>query len=227
MTFHWFGASWPYGDELENRLFAYPYLVSAHFNQRCANHAVNASSIQHMIVQFNQAVLEPGDVAFFGLTSEDRMYIPDTHLYMQANLNNDPRIDMERNRQWYKYFDSKEQRQFSITNTLDLLKAYCVSKQVTPYFYNVHTETIYSTALITPADWLIPSDQCLANEILHIIDNEYYCVVASDQSWITNKDWKLHKPLVDKYIKPNYAHPNKQGHKKLSIRLINEISNKG
>jgi hypothetical protein len=35
MTFHWLGGSIVYGDELEDRLNAYPYLVSEHFDQQC------------------------------------------------------------------------------------------------------------------------------------------------------------------------------------------------
>ena len=224
MTFHWLGGSIVYGDELEDRLNAYPYLVSEHFNQQCSNHAVNASSIQHMIVQFSQAECKPGDTVFFGLTSEDRMYIPDTHFYMAANLYGDARIDLERNKQWYKYFDSKAQRQFSIANTLDLLKAYSDSKQVTAYFYNTFTEAEYSTHLVGPGDWLIPPKRCLAREILHIIDNEYYNVVTDDQSWIKEVDWQLQEPLVEMYIRPNHAHPNELGHKVLADHLI-EILN--
>jgi len=224
VTHHWFGDSWVYGDELEDTKLAYPYIVSKYFDVECKNHAVNASSIQHMLIQFKQAIFEPGDTAFFGLTSEDRNYVYDTHLYYSANLLKDYRIDLELNKHWYKYFDSPQQRQHSIASTLDLLKAYCVALDVTPYFYNTFTVSSYKCLLLENKDWLIDPAECLANEILHIVDNDYYDVVTKDQHWINESDWLIQEPLVHKYFKPNYAHPNSLGHQMLSKRLINETT---
>ena len=221
MTFHWFGDSWTYGDELEDTSLAYPYLVSKYFDVECKNHAVNASSIQHMLIQFKQTIVKPGDIAFFGLTTEDRNYVYDTHLHYSANLLKDHRIDLELNKHWYKYFDSPQQRQHSIASTLDLLKAYCVELDVTPYFYNTFTVSSYKCLLLENKDWIINPTECLASEILHIINN--VDVVTNDQHWIKEADWRLHEPLVHKYIKPNYAHPNPHGHQVLSERIIQEI----
>ena len=224
MTFHWFGDSWVYGDELADKSLAYPYLVSKHLDQECKNYAVCASSVQHMLLQFEQAKFTPGEIAFFGITSEDRNYIYDTHLLLSANLHNDQRIDLSKNKQWYTYFDTKVHRLKSIASTLDLLKAYCKEQQVVPYFYNLFTVSEYNCKLLLAKDWLVGPNDHFASEIMHIVDNQYFTVVTSNQAWIKDKDWSIHSPLVDKYFSPNYAHPNPQGHQVLSERLINAIT---
>ena len=224
MTYHWFGDSWVYGDELQDTGVAYPYLVSKHFKQQCKNYAVCASSIQHMLLQFEQAEFQPGDTAFFGLTSEDRNYIHNTHLLLSANLHDDRRVDLSKNKQWYKYFDTKIHRLRSISCTLDLLKAYCSDKQVVPLFYNLFTVSSYDCKLLTTSDWIVDPLDHIASEIMHIVDNQYFTVVTDNQSWIKDKDWSIHAPLVDKYFSPNYAHPNALGHEVLSKRLIDAIT---
>jgi len=231
MSFYWFGDSWVNGDELNNEVsgntskYTYARLVSDHFGEECNNYSTNASSIYYMVVQLKSIIhkIKENDVIFFGITGGDRFvtlsetYEPQ-HMTIAA-LVDDHRI-AKHNEIWYKYFDTIPQRDLMNSNALDLLKAY--SGDAKSYFYNIfHKQQFNECLLLSDDDWLIPSDDCLASNIMHVFDNKYYTFIGADQPFLSNDEWKKHSELIDKYFKPNYAHPNIKGHQMLAERIIN------
>ena len=176
--------------------------------------------------------LHPGDYVFVGLTSPDRILIKDgktRDLALVHALDNFSGYEREKLliKQWYKYFDSPEQQCYTNTNALDLLKSYCNQFGVHLCLFNLFTTKLNVNCLsVTDNDWIIPNDYCVALEILDVIDNEYYTVIESDREFLTVEQWEQQKLKVEKYIKPNWAHPNVAGHKKIANYLITQIEDK-
>jgi hypothetical protein len=232
MSYHWFGDSWVRGDEIDlisddfsNYTFA--NLVTKHFDQQCYIHAVDASSILHLLIQFRNAEVEPNDICFFGLTSLDRMCIigndKEYHLYLTAVLHKDSRIDHAMMEAWYKYFDSTNNRKFIAEIVVDLLISLCKEKKAKAYFYNTFTKNNLTTTLTNSQDWLVDSTTCVAESILHVFDDVNGTVIVDDCSSITEQEWSIQKPLVEKYIHPNFVHPNFAGHRKIADYLIEKL----
>ena len=234
MTFHWFGDSWVYGDELENRTLAYPYLVSNYFEAGCQIHAEKASGVSHLVWQTKNANIQPGDTVFYGLSGLDRTFAfasdgcihhltEGMQLYPQW-VKNAETLNLVQT--WYKNFDNQYTRHYASANALDLCKAFALQNKATAYFYNIFSINKIDTEIVQPEDWLINPLHCLGEEILHLLDNEFYTIILKDQPYLLEKEWKMQKNMLEKYFYPNGNHPNELGHITLSKRLINEIASR-
>lgn len=232
MTFHWFGDSWPYGDELDDRTLAYPHLVSQHFGVNCMVYAEKASGPSHLVWQTKNANINPGDKLFYGVSGLDRAFAfgSDNSIHHMTQgmalypkwVKNPETLNFVN--AWYKNFDSDITRQYAAANALDLCKALAIKHDATAYFYNIFSVAEIDTQLVENTDWIIHKAQCLAEEIVHVLDNEYYTIVLNDQPHLSEQDWTKQESMLKKYFRPNGNHPNYIGHQKLSKRLIDEIT---
>lgn len=234
--FIWCGASWETGDELtlllpkdqiKNNIF--PQLVSDHYNVTCVNLAEHARCIEHLIWQFKsiENTLTSNDIIFFSLPAPHwSMFIGDDEKVkrLSANYKNDHRID-KYSEYWFKYFDNSNQRAWRNDMTLEFLANWCENKHI-QYFFYAQANHYYPKYLTKAVNWLIPPNQCIAEFIVPVIDDNFYEVVTSDREWLKTSDWALQQPLVEKYISPCYCHPNIEGHKKIAQSIIEILNTK-
>lgn len=235
--FFWFGDSWLQGSELELTVppgdilnFVFPTLVSNAFSAKCVNKSESGSGPDIIPHAFSKASnqMSPGDIAFFFLSAPHRVSLlseqgiphqiipgPNYNRYVHPYVN-----------QWFKFFDTEPQRIYTYERTINLLYLWCKELGVIPYFCNIFTtvETSVITDLTPSSAWILPKNQCLAQIILHSIDNKNGVVISDDIPEIKTDDWNIHKEMLELYVKPGYCHPNVQGHKKISEKLIDFLS---
>lgn len=233
IKFHWFGDSWVAGDELENPAqHRFSELVSQHFGATCLNYGINGSGVTALPVLLHSKLSQigPNDTVFFCLTSSIRTSMFDEHNKLKNILVNGyaahdlhPHSD-----QWFRYFDNAAQRVYNYDSTINLLWLWCKHLDLKCYFLNLFTTEPTSIIDCVPESaWLVPRDKCIAQSILSTIDNKYGSIFVDDNPELTNQQWKIQKQQVEQYIRPNFAHPNIQGHAKIAndlIELINERS---
>ena len=130
-------------------------------------------------------------------------------------------------KQYLKYFDNPYQRTYNYDRSINLLYFWCKSLGIKCYLSNIFTTQ--STPVMDhtdPKGWLLPRDQCIATSIVPYIDNDSGGVLVNDIPTISNEQWRLQHPYVEKYIKPLLCHPNVEGHKKIAQTIINLIESK-
>ena len=49
--------------------------------------------------------------------------------------------------------------------------------------------------------------------------------MADDNPKLTNEQWRLQQPYVEKYIRPCHSHPNQAGHQKIAQEIIKLLTN--
>lgn len=238
--FYWFGASWVFGDELHlfdvspesKDSYTFAGLVSQHFEADCVNLSLRGSSINYMPMEFYKILNDINvaqDTMFFLLPSNHRTSLFDEQgdlknilgetRYQAHNVH--PYAD-----KWYKFFDNPAQRSYNFDCVLNLLYFWCQDLGVRCYFANVDSIIKKSTIDSTPASvWLLPKEQCLAQFILPIIDQEYDTIITDDNPRLTDAQWAMQKTAVEKYIRPCWTHPNLEGHKKIAQTIIKILKN--
>jgi hypothetical protein len=231
--FYWFGDSWVVGDELENQVdqlhrqqFVYAQLVSDYYRKPCVNLGVSGSSPTSLVYAFNQVApkLTPQDTVFFGLSAYHRMAVFDENGALRQAIpgSNHNAARFEHTDVWFKFFDNHYQRLYNYDSTINLLYLWAKSLSVTVYFYN-----IFSTVndqmledLVDTESWLIPKNQCLADFIMHLDGNIHGYVITDDCAEITTTDWQHQQKMLEQYVRPNHAHPNIAGQRKIAQEII-------
>jgi hypothetical protein len=233
VKYHWFGDSWVTGDELATPVeHRFSNLVSNHFDTVCVNLGVNGSNINALPLLFYQHLnnINSNDTVFFCLTSSIRTGFFDEHgVFRNILASSYPKHNVHLySAQWFKYFDNPEQRMYNYDSIINLLWLWCTHRGTRCYFLNLFTtESDQMISCVPESAWLIPRNQCIAQCILTCIDNEYGSVITDDQPQLTEQQWQLQEAQVNKYIRPNYAHPNIAGHAEIAnnlIKLIDERS---
>lgn len=236
MAFYWFGDSWVYGDELEREVnnhdfkkYTFANLISEHFNQEPINLSVCGGSINGMVYEFSKVAsqLTLEDTVFFLLTSDCR-----TSIYEQGQIKNilpggyaNKHNIHTYNNEWYKFFDSAEQRLLQYEQAINLVYFWCKHLKVNCWFANLfNTQPMGMFDSTDESNWLVPKTKCLGEFILPIVKNN--TLVFNDCPELTNEEWKQQRPYVDQYIKPNYCHPNIAGHKTIANEIIKILENK-
>jgi hypothetical protein len=237
--FYWFGDSWVFGDELEKLVpchnvtqYNFAGLVSSHFNAECVNLSECGSSITTIPLKFYEILekINPDvDRVFFGLTASHRTAMFDdsgNYQNILPSLHNKHKPHKHQDK-WFKYFDSQGQRTYNYDCITNLLYFWCQQKNIKCYFLNLFTTETVSLINSIPDDaWLVSKDQCTAQFILELVDNQNQSVITDDSPNLTNDQWAIQSKLVEKYIKPCYAHPNIHGHKVIADNLIKLLENK-
>jgi hypothetical protein len=232
MTHYWFGDSWLVGDELElvvpvqqRDQYVFPKLFSDHYNARSIVIAESGSAIDVIPYQFNQIVdeIQPNDQIFFCLSAGHRVTIFDEH-GNPKQITPGPNYSGSahpHNTMWYKYFDTPSQRVYNYDRTINLLWLWCQHKQLQCWFLNLFTTAPTTLMSLIPNNhWLVPRDQCIAQFIMPLIDNESGMVIDNDCSRLTTEQWENHKRHLEQYVRPGYCHPNIQGHQHIADELI-------
>lgn len=130
-------------------------------------------------------------------------------------------------KEWYKYFDTEQQRVYNYDRTINLLYLWAKQLGVKTYFLNLFTTPTHSVMDIVPASsWLVPRNQCVAQFMLNNIDNYNGVVISDNIPELTDIDWQKQKSALEKYVKPGYAHPNVEGHRHISTKLIALLESK-
>ena len=238
MTFYWFGDSWVFGDELEKQvgadqqqLHTFANLVSEYYQADCINLSACGSSINAIPLAFNKIVtnIDPTtDRVFFFLTAEHRNSMFDEHGQIK---NITPSVYKKHNvhqyqEQRFKYFDNSYQRTYNYDCMINLLYHWCKNIGVTCYFSNIFTTKTESIIDCVPdSSWLLPKNKCIAEYILPLIDNDTFSIIADDNPKLTNEQWRLQQPYVEKYIRPCHSHPNQAGHQKIAQEIIKLLTN--
>jgi len=231
--FYWFGDSWVVGDELENqvpydqrRRFVYAQLVSDHYGVDCVNCGVSGSAPTSLVYAFNQVApkLTPSDTVFFGLSAYHRAALFDHHGQLTQAIpgSNHNAARSEFTDVWFRFFDNHYQRLYNYDSTINLLYLWARSLSVTVYFYNIFS-TVDGQILENVTDdqsWLLPRDRCLADFIMHLDGNIHGYVITDDCAEITTTDWQQQQKMLEQYVRPNHAHPNIAGHRKIAQEII-------
>ncbi len=232
--FYWFGDSWIVGSELELTLasnqrpsdYTFAKHVSKHFNAEYVNLGDPGSGPDILPYHFSKIAdkITKDDVIFFCLSASHRTAIfnDDRTPYQIIPGPNYNKFIHPYVKEWYKFFDTKQQRIYTYDKTIMLLYLWIASLGATVYFCNTFTtEPITMINNIVPdLAWLVPRNKCLAHFILHTIDNNGGIVVGDDMPFLKNNEWAKQKLLVDKYIKPGFCHPNILGHQEIANQLI-------
>ena len=228
--YYWFGDSWLVGDELQNELLQseiplniYAHLVSKEFNALDIVLGGRGESIDTVVYNFLNVLeqINPdSDKVFFCLTSEIRKGLFDKKgnmknilpsLYPQAH-NLHPHTNL-----WYKYFDNEYQQKFDFKKSIYFLDLLCGANNIDRYFMNIFSVPKFHNEL-SKLNWLVPSNRSIADFLLPYTKN--YEPYMADNPNFTNKQWQEQKNNIEKYITPNYCHPNVSGHKKIAEELI-------
>lgn len=239
MTFYWFGDSWVFGDELELQVdssarqdHTFANLTSQHFQADCVNLSECGSSITSIPLKFKEIVeqIDPAtDHVFFCLTASHRTSMFDETGKVKnilppptyKNHNTHPYRD-----QWFKYFDSPAQRLYNYDSVINLLYLWCKHLGITCYFVNIFTTENESIMDCTPDSvWLLPKNKCMAEWILPVLDPNNFSLITDDNPNLKTEQWEQQQPFVEKYIRPCYAHPNIDGHKKIAQNIIQILEN--
>ena len=237
--FYWFGDSWVAGAELDieagNNALRYTFakLVSDHYQAECVNLGLPGTSndLLPLLLKDNLKDIDPeNDTLFFCLTSSARVSMLDdnnTALTILPSIQDRSRRDSEHPhwKEWYKYFDNKNNQIFNYDRTVNLLSFWCKNLGIKFYILNLFTivtDSIFDQT--SPDDWLLPKDQCLANFIFPVIDIKSGAIVFEDQEWLTNDQWAQQQQAIAKYVRPCQKHPNIAGHQKIANELINIIA---
>lgn len=235
MKYFWFGDSWVVGDELvlpNNQNFdkTFAYLTSKFFNAECINLGECGSSCDDIVQRFFQTVSKIGvdDVVFFCLTVNHRVSFFDNDGKIKRVMPNQiyEQHQPHPNRmQWYRFFDTPAQRIFNRDKNVNLLHYFCKDRSIKHFFCNLFTvETSVMIDTVPEHYWLVPKSSCLAKAILPVIDSEN--LYLDDHPNLSNEQWTTQKKAVDHYIRPNWAHPNENGHACIADMLIEKIKAK-
>ena len=232
MKFYWFGDSWVVGDELEKIVpkqqvqeNTFAFLVSDQFGADCVNLGQCGSSINSIPLAFSKVAnyINPEtDMVFFCLTAGSRTsmfneYGEFCNILVNSYPSHKPHPHTS---EWFKYFDNPHQRMYNRDSMINLLYMWCQHLNIKCYFLNLFTTESSDTAIVPESSWLVPQESCAAEFILNIIDNKYGSVIADDMPELTNEQWKEQSKLVGMYIRPCFAHPNVNGHKKIANELV-------
>ena len=231
-TFYWFGDSWPCGDELENEVpesekinYAYPKLVSDHFQAKCVVCAATQASVDGLPWQFinNLNGYKKGDKLFFGLPPSSRTlkFFNGNPYYIAPGYDEWGDELKIRAEQWYKYFVNDLQEAYSYDMSINLLYLWCQELEVVPYFYNIFTLPKQNLKCIVPQNhWILDKKTALAEVLLAIYNFGIHGFPTDDQPELLVEDWKKQSQSIKEYILPNELHPNVKGHQKLASYLI-------
>lgn len=234
MKYYWFGGSWVYGDELtviapgtSRADYAFPYLVSRNFNADCINLAGRGDSIDCTLLNFYKIIpdLTLDSVIFFCLPTIHRVSFFDENGNLKNILPNGYKNTHnmhDYSNEWYKYFDTIPQRIYHQNCMVNLLHFWCTNLKVRHWFFYDSYTQIENMMDVTPEEiWLLPRHQCLTQLILPLVNEKTKQVILHDEPLLTTQEWETQKPYIEKYIRPCYAHPNIEGHKEISEKLIN------
>jgi hypothetical protein len=233
MSFYWFGDSWVYGDELERetnicdfKKYTFATLVSEEFGQPCVNLSSCGSSIPAMVYKFSTVAdrITTDDTVFFCLTADCRTSIFDNKVLKNILPNGykEKHNTHQYTPEWYKFFDSPDQRLLQYEQSINLIYFWCKYLKVKCWFANLFTippKQLFDAS--GTSSWIVPRDRCLGEFILPLTKNQ--SLIFNDSPEITDREWSIQKPFVEKYIKPNYCHPNVAGHKKIANEIIKII----
>jgi hypothetical protein len=236
--FYWFGDSWLTGSELELVVpkntcdrYVFAKLISNHFSVQCVNLGQSGSSPDIIPYLFSKIAhqLTIEDTIFFCLSAPHRTMIfseSGVPYQIMPGANYNKKVHPY-TKEWYKYFDTEQQRLYNYDRTVNLLYLWCQQLGVTVYFCNLFTTMPDKMLDIVPESaWIYPRDRCVAQFILHNINDRGGVVVSDDIPDISIEDWDKHKVMLEKYVKPGYCHPNIDGHKKIAEELIKCLDNK-
>ena len=229
--FYWFGDSWLVGDELEltvplkdRHLYVFPTLISQHFSAECVNLGISGSGPDEIPYRFFNIInqLPADDTVFFCLSAHHRVGLLNNSEILQIIPGiNHSKYTHPHVKEWYKYFDTPQQRVYNYDRTINLLYLWAKQLGIKAYFLNLFTTPGDPVMDIVPASsWLVPRNQCIAQFIMNNIDNDGGVVISDDIPELTEIDWQKQKSALEKYVKPGYAHPNVEGHRHISTKLI-------
>lgn len=236
----WFGDSWPVGNELnrftdknvkcdtdifinagrdDNPLKSFSTLVSKHRNQKFLNFARNAGSLDFALNQLmifcnlRKDILDKHKnniTAFLCTTAQTRGYGYDHILKKHIHYHTDVVKSIT------PIYDSL----VAINSFYSICKIFNINCIIIPVFCDIvipntlERMVIFKDAVLTDKSLVEHTfNEKLIDETLYEMPN----VSENDiQSHLRNKDW----------IKPNFLHPNIQGHRKLAYKLIELLERK-
>lgn len=214
-----FGDSWPQGVELEPDVPRYGDILCQQLGfDKFYNHGLGGTSNEHMIMQLQnylQQQWEPDHcvVAVFFLTNPYRtFYFPtdagfNTYSPDRQNWNKEAREIFLKN---YLHFYSDDVTVMRNSLAITTLQQWCKLHNISDYYFSgwvkythwlpmVDTDKIWARGQETASDWFGAS----GHNGEHLIDVEN-----------------------NPYIHPNFAHPNRYGHKLIANKLAHWIRNK-
>jgi hypothetical protein len=229
MKFYWFGDSWVYGDELQNRQECFAQLVSDQLGAECKNLAIVGNSVDLIPLQFHSIAdkITPDDRVFFFLTADARTVAFDNQakwLKIMPNPGFDHQSFHPHTDQWYRYFDTPAQRIWNYDRTINLLWLWCEKIGVRGHFANIFTTPDAPIIDCVPESaWLWNRNHCLSSVLLPHSNNRMGRIITDDCPELTQAQWQEQKTAVAQWISPNHAHPNSAGHAKLAQAIAERL----
>jgi hypothetical protein len=228
MKFYWFGDSWVYGDEIDlSKDLPFAEIVSKHFDAECVNLGQCGSSIDDIPFEFYKIKekLGRGDVVFFCLTANHRISLFDNDERLKRiSVSNmyEKHQPHRHSTQWFKYFDTPAQRIYNYDKTINLLFLWCSQIGVKCYFANIFTLNDSKVIDIVPENcWIIEKKSCLAQGILPVVTKDH--LYLDDHPDLTNEQFNQQKIAIEKFIRPNWTHPNSLGHQIIAETIIKKL----
>tara|TARA_R100001163_G_C5062130_1_gene199121 strand:- start:1725 stop:2387 length:663 start_codon:yes stop_codon:yes gene_type:complete len=204
-----FGDSWPQGGELKENLGQYPYgrQLADQYGYKFLNYGAPGASNEDMVLQLIEANLENVTAIFFLTNPARSMHWP---LGMSWNHASDERKHWPNDaKDFVKFirlhFHDENRDNIRTSMAVITLQQMCKSLNIDDYYFagwirqtdwlpGVNTDKIYKGGNETAADWLGATDHN-GEHLLGVQDNEY--------------------------IRPNFAHPNHNGHALIAKKLAN------
>ena len=146
---YWFGDSWVQGSELELVLppgcypqnYTFAKHVSDHFNAEYINLGASGSGPDILPYYFSKIAgkITKEDVVFFCLSASHRTAIfgDDNNPYQIIPGPNYNKFIHPYAKEWYKFFDTKQQRVYNYDKAIMLLYLWVQSLGATVYFCNI------------------------------------------------------------------------------------------
>lgn len=203
-----FGDSWPCGAELSPFEKPYGAVLAALLELDFENHAQDATSNEHMILQLKRYIDSPGftknTVAVFFITSPARACLIDfdgteIEIYPRADPAENPRA-----RAWYKFFHTPQQDEFRTNLVILALQKMCDHYGIKDYYI---------------IGW--------SDILLHYpgIDRSKVYIKTCAELFGASGEHEFSLASSNQYVQPNQCHPNQSGHNLIAETLAEWIKN--
>jgi len=210
-----FGDSWVYGSELDNKDKAFPNLLGA------LNYGVPGTGIPGLLRRFNEAQKE-FDIAVFCLTDPSRlMFYKDYDNYTDDSYGN-ALLDSEYTT--LQKISNDYNDDVIVSQVCYILYKWCCDLNIDCFFINMFTRQLnesYLWKLIPDNKWLLPPQ---SHVVKHLFDRQKTLCEFDDMrdhaAWIYNNN----SPDVQKFIRPCDRHPNKLGHKVIAEFISDKLN---
>lgn len=223
----WCGDSWSYGAGLGvcKKSLRFPTLVSKNLDATCINLSQPGSSIGHLVYKLSQIQRIKNQyknkkiLVLFGLTVPYRLCIrKEFGRKLTVGVND---FDLCSYRSWAKDIFNNHHIMDETCIKLSWIANQCKLADINYKFYNIlgnyyDFEKSNFVQYLDCNDWLVDPNWSTYSELFDINNFNFSKMGILEKTMYG-------KSIIKKYMIPNDAHPNNQGHIKISQRLTSAV----